>query len=198
MGICATFFFREARHFEFLAESILPAVPPGAPFRVWSAACSSGEEVYSIAMILADRLGNSPWEVVGSDVSAGVLEKAMRGRYPIERATDIPERLLKRYCLKGIGPQAGMLQVDRSLRGRVLFRQINLNAPLPEIGDFDLIFLRNVLIYFDAKTKEQVVQRVSQRLKPGGYLLSGHSESLHPLSSGIVPRRPSIYHKRPA
>jgi chemotaxis protein methyltransferase CheR len=194
-----TYFFREARHFDLLRQAALQAQPglrAGAPFRVWSAACSSGEEPYSIAMVLADVLGNAPWEVVASDISKRVLERARIGHYPMERASHVPPAYLKRFCLKGIGEQAGTLLVDRALRQRVQFRQVNLNTQLPgDLGLYDVIFLRNVMIYFSADTKRQVVARVTSRLKPGAQFFIGHSESLHDISDAVQPVVPSVYRK---
>lgn len=190
-----TYFFREPKHFDFLRERVLPARTPGSPFRVWSAACSSGEEPYSLAMLLADRLGGVPWEIVASDLSTRVLEKARSGLYPMERARNIPQNYLKAYCLKGTGQHEGSLLIERSLRARVNFLQVNLNEPLPRLGEFDLVFLRNVMIYFEPETKRKVVQRLIPALKPGGYLLIGHSETLNGISDGLRPVSPSIYRK---
>ncbi len=194
-----TYFFREARHFDLLrreAEAARPALRGGAPFRVWSAACSSGEEPYSIAMVLADVLGNAPWEVVASDISTRVLQRARSGHYPLERAAHVPPDYLRRFCLKGIREQQGTLLVDRALRQRVQFRQVNLNTDLPpDLGSYDMVFLRNVMIYFSADTKRQVVARVASRLKPGGHFVIGHSESLHEISDAVRPVVPSVYRK---
>lgn len=192
-----TYFFREPRHFEFLREHLLAGPWRPGSLRIWSAACSSGEEPYSVAMLLADRLGESGWEVLASDLSTRVLERARSGVYPMHRAGLIPEDYLRRFCLKGMGEEEGTLLVERSLRDRVRFRQINLNAPLPQLGAFDLVLLRNVLIYFPVETKREVVRRVAATLKPGGYLFVGHSESLNGLSSGLEQVRPAIY-RRPA
>lgn len=191
-----TYFFREPKHFDFLRNEVLPAVRPGRGFKVWSAACSSGEEPYSIAMLLADCLAGSAWEVMGSDISTRVLERARAGQYPMDRAKDIPPEYLREYCLKGVRSQEGTFLIDRPLRDRVSFGHVNLNAPLPNLGTFDVVLLRNVLIYFDAETKQQVVRRVASTLKPGGFLLIGHSESLHPLDPALDAVRPSIYRKR--
>jgi chemotaxis protein methyltransferase CheR len=192
-----TYFFREGRHFELLREAAMAHdAPGGLPFRVWSAACSSGEEPYSIAMVLADVLGNAPWEVMASDISTRVLQRARTGHYPMERAGHVPPDYLKRYCLKGIREQEGTLLVDRMLRQRVQFRQVNLNTQLPgDLGMFDVVFLRNVMIYFNADTKRQVVARVTSRLKPGGQFFIGHSESLHEISNAVQPVVPSVYRK---
>ena len=190
-----TYFFREPKHFDFLRDRILPQHPGGRPFRVWSAACSSGEEPYTLAMLLADRLGDTPWEVFGSDISTQVLEKARRARYPMERAQGIPPALLRNHCLKGVGSQEGQLLIDAALRQRVRLAQINLNEPLPDVGEFDVIFLRNVMIYFQTETKRQVVARLLAKLRPGGTFIIGHSESLNGLTQGLQSIVPSVYRK---
>jgi chemotaxis protein methyltransferase CheR len=191
-----TYFFREAKHFEHIAEQAVLARGRTHPFRVWSAASSSGEEAYSIAMVLADRLGTNPWEVIGSDISLRVLRQACAGHYSMERAQHIPQAYLRRFCLKGIGRQEGTLLVERSLRERVQFMQVNLTSPLPQIGMFEVIFLRNLMIYFDLETKRQVVARVISVLKPGGHLYIGHSESLNGITDAVRLLAPSIYRKQ--
>ena len=190
-----TYFFREPKHFEFLAAKVLPAWRPGRPFRVWSAACSSGEEPYSLAMLLAERLGDSAWEIIASDLSTRVLEKAGSSHYPMERAKDIPRPYLLKYCLKGVGAQDGTFLIDPGLRKRVSFVQINLTKRLPEHGEFDVIFLRNVMIYFDQKVKQETVARLLPRLRPGGHFMIGHSETLNGISSALQPLAPAIYRK---
>lgn len=191
-----TYFFREAKHLEFLQEHIRALHRPGRPFRVWSAASSSGEEAYSIAMLLADVLGEVPWEIVGSDISTRVLHKARQGHYPMARIDGIPRHYLHRFCLKGIGKQEGTFLVERALRERVKFHHINLNAALPALGEFDVIFLRNVLIYFDVPTKQRVIANLVPCMKNGGYFIVGHSESLNGISDALVLERPTIYRKR--
>jgi len=190
-----TYFFREPKHFEFLQKQILPLHPRSRPFRVWSAACSSGQEPYSVAMTLADNLGDSPWDVLASDISTRVLDKARQGHYPLEQSEHIPRSYLARYCLKGVGSQEGTLLVDSKLRQRIKFAQINLNESLPRMETLDLIFLRNVMIYFDAEVKRKVVRQLVETLKPGGYLFIGHSESLNGIYDGIAPIAPAIYRK---
>lgn len=190
-----TSFFREPPHFDYLSRVILAAQPPGQVFRVWSAACSSGEEPYSIAMVLAEHLGMSGWEIVASDISTRVLASAQRGLYDLGRARQIPEPYLKRYCLKGVGSQTGLFLIDKPLRERVRFMQVNLNAPLPKLGQFDLIFLRNVMIYFDLETKRDVVARLVATLRPGGHFFPGHSESLNGVTSALETVAPAIYRK---
>jgi len=187
-----TYFFREPQHFELLAE-LAQAASQHTAFRVWSAASSTGEEAYSIAMVLADRMQTRPWEVVASDISARVLAKAKRGHYDAARAENIPSGYLKRYCLRGVGPQQGTLLITRELRQKVQFVSLNLNEALPKLGQFDVIFLRNVLIYFDAPTKRQVVERISARLKPHGHLMIGHCESLNGITQVVTAVAPATY-----
>jgi chemotaxis protein methyltransferase CheR len=191
-----TYFFREPKHFELLRELATAAAGRGQPFRVWSAASSTGEECYSIAMVLADCLGSKvSWDVLGSDISSRVLQRARVGHYPLERTRLIPPPYLKRFCLRGHGEQAGTLLIERELRARVSFAQVNLNTELPRLGQFDVIFLRNVMIYFNGDTKRQVVARVLSLLKPGGYFCIGHSESLNDISNAVQQIAPSIYRK---
>ncbi|MES2127270.1 MAG: protein-glutamate O-methyltransferase CheR [Pseudomonadota bacterium] len=190
-----TYFFREGKHFDMLRRVAGDAARSAQPFRVWSAASSSGEEAYSIAMVLADVLEERGWEVLGTDISTRVLARARQGHYPMERADLIPPHYLKRFCLKGQDKYAGTLLVERALRQRVTFEHANLNAPMPQVGMFDFVFLRNVMIYFNTETKRQVVARVLAQLKPGGILVIGHSETLNDISSAVVPVAPSIYRK---
>lgn len=191
-----TYFFREPKHFELLREQALAARSAGRALRVWSAACSSGEECYSIAMVLADVMGlDGAWEVLGTDICTSVLRKARAAHYPMDRARHMPPAYLKRYCLKGGGAQEGTLLVERSLRQRVQFGQVNLNADLPPLGQFDLIFLRNVMIYFSAPTKRAVVERLASVLRQDGRLIIGHSESLTDTTSVVTPVTPSVYRR---
>lgn len=190
-----TYFFRESKHFDFLRHQVLANHNKGKLFRVWSAASSSGQEPYTIAMVLADCLGDRPWEVVASDISTRVLERARSGHYPLEQARHIPKSYLNKFCLKGVGSKAGTFLVERTLRNRVSFSQVNLNETLPALGEFDLVFLRNVMIYFDEDTKRQVVRRIMRQLKPGGHLLIGHSESLNGIVDEMKPLMPSVYCK---
>nr|WP_189455898.1 protein-glutamate O-methyltransferase CheR [Lysobacter bugurensis] len=189
-----TYFFREPRHFEYL-RSVLPTLTQ-SPVRVWSAACSTGEEPYSIAMLLSDALPNHrQWEVLGTDISSRVLDAARSGHYRLERARNLPPAMLSKHCLKGTGPQAGTMLVRRELRARVRFEPINLNETLPDFGQFDVIFLRNVMIYFDDATKRDVIARLVPALRPGGHFLIGHSESLNGLTSSLRAVAPSIYRR---
>lgn len=190
-----TYFFREPRHFDLLRQIMEARSPRDGVPRVWSAACSSGEEPYTIAMVLASIQGLSGFDIMASDLSTRMLDRARRGLYPQSRTSQIPADLRRRFCLKGIGDYDGMMLVDPELRSRVAFRQINLNQALPAIGFFDCIFLRNVMIYFNQDTKRQVVERVASALKPGGMLFIGHSETLNDLGVDLVQKQPSVYRK---
>ncbi len=187
-----TFFFREQEHFEYLGREIL-AKEHFPHFSLWSAACSTGEEPYSLAMTLSEYLGVSGWNMLASDISTRVLEKARTGLYPIERSQTIPNNYLKKYCLKGQHEYDGSFLIEKKLRDRIRFCQINLNTHLPNVGHYNVIFLRNVMIYFDFKTKQQVLERVCRALKPGGFLFVSHSESLAGLTDSLKMIRPSIY-----
>jgi chemotaxis protein methyltransferase CheR len=191
-----TYFFREPKHFDALRTQAEAMRGSSQPYRVWSAACSSGEEPYSIAMVLAATLPHTPFEVIGSDISARVLDRARTGHYPASRTTHIPREYLREFCLRGTGEQEGTVLVDRRLRERVQFMQVNLNTTLPKLGQFDCIFLRNVMIYFSVQTKRAVVERVVSLLKPGGLFMIGHSETLNEITTAVVQRAPSIYCKR--
>lgn len=192
-----TYFFREPKHFQFLRDEIIAKRKTSANFRVWSAASSSGEEIYTLAMVLADSLGGAPWEVVGSDISTRVLAKAATGHYSLARTEGIPPGFLQKYCLKGIRSQAGTFKIMPELRSRTRFHQINLTQPIQaDIGEFEVIFLRNVMIYFDAETKTKVINHLLPRLKSGGHLIIGHSESLAGLNiASLETVRPTVYRK---
>jgi len=190
-----TYFFREPQHFNFLREQLLPKVQKGKNFRLWCAASSTGEEPYTLAMTLAEGLGTTPWQIVASDINLQVLEKARSGHYALERAHNIPKHLLHKYCLKGNGTQEGTFLIQKALRDNIQFKQINLITPLPETGKFDVIFLRNVMIYFNNETRTQVVSQIVHLLKPGGYLFVSHSESLVGINTQLTLVQPSIFIK---
>ncbi len=190
-----THFFREPAHFEFLRVEAQAGQHSGRGFRVWSGASSSGEEAYSSAMVLHDVLGEGAWEVFGSDINSEILAKASAAQYSMDSAHEIPERLLKRYCLKGVRSQAGTFLINDEIKRHVRFAQVNLNAPMPDLGQFDLIFLRNVMIYFSLPTKQSVVARMLPLLKPGGHFVVGHSESLNGVTDKLQQLRPTIYRK---
>jgi chemotaxis protein methyltransferase CheR len=191
-----THFFREPRHFEHLRQ-VLPQLRRPGGVRVWSAACSTGEEPYSLAMTLAEVLGSAPWEVLASDLSTRVLDDARRGVYGSDRAAEVPAALNRKYLLEGVDECAGLFRVDAALRERVQFRQVNLMKPLPPLEPFDVIFLRNVLIYFDTPAKKTIVEALVRCLRPGGLLYIGHSETLTGVTSVAEQVAPTIY-RRPA
>ena len=192
----ATSFFREPAHFAFLRRALSERrFPLGRTLRLWSAACSTGEEAYSLAMLLAETLGlDAPWEILASDISQLALQRARCGLYPLAGLRGLPPPLLNRYCLRGMDEYRGQMLIDRALRQRVRFLPLNLVQALPAgLGRFDVIFLRNVLIYFEASVKERVISRVCDRLLPGGLLLVGSAESLTDLCAGLERLQPSIY-----
>lgn len=189
-----TFFFREPKHFDFFRDDILKHWRGGDTFRVWSAASSTGEEAYSLAMVMAETLGMRKWEVFGSDLSTRVLNAASNGVYSMDRLEQMDKKLLKKYCLQGVRSQQGFFRVDEKLRNRASFDQVNLMEPIPaSIGKFDVIFLRNVLIYFDNETKKEVVERLASALKPGGHFFISHSETINRLTDHFVSVRPSVF-----
>ena len=189
-----TYFFREEKHFEFLAERIVPDHPPGTSLDIWSAAASTGEEIYTLCMVLADTMGvNGAWTITGSDINTQVLALARSGHYPMEKARGLPPEYLRKYCLKGVRQHEGTFLIMPELRRHTRFLQVNLNQPLPSLGKFHVIFLRNVMIYFDAETKRQVVDRLTDHLHPGGYFIVGHSESLNGLTERLKAVQPTIY-----
>jgi len=188
-----TYFFREPQHFDFLRDVALKERGGRGPFRIWSGASSSGEEAYSMAMVLAEHRSDGPWEVFGSDISLTVLARAQSGVYTQDRISGIPPAYLRKYCLKGVRSQEGKLLIDSCLKQRVNFAQVNLTRPITGVGDFDVIFLRNVMIYFDTETKRQVVEHMLPHLKAGGYFVVGHSESLNGITNRLQTVRPTIY-----
>jgi chemotaxis protein methyltransferase CheR len=190
-----TFFFREPKHFDFMRDKVIPAWS-GSQHRVWSAASSSGEEAYTLAMILAEHAAHKSWEIIGTDISTHILDRARSGHYAIERADNIPKNYLMKYCFKGVGQQNGTFIISPELRKKVQFIHANLKDNLSHLGSFDVIFLRNVLIYFDIKTKQQVVSQLLRQLKPNGYFIVGHSESLNGVVENLKAVIPSVYQKR--
>jgi chemotaxis protein methyltransferase CheR len=190
-----TYFNREPEHFKVLQDHARQVAARRGVLHVWSAACSSGEEVYTIAMALqslVDRGLHLSWELMGSDISNRMLEVARRGVYPEVRLSQLPGDLLKAYCLRGQGPAAGTALVQRELRARVRFQRLNLVEPLPRMGPFDVIFLRNVLIYFDRPTKQRVIAALAERLRPDGLLIVGTSDGVLGLTQGLRTLGPGV------
>lgn len=187
-----TYFFREPLHFELLADWVLPSITR-RPLRVWSAACSSGEECYSLAMQLDHVVGREGWDLVGTDLSQRMVQHARRGLYRQARLDAMPRHFLRSYCRRGTGQYEGYLLIERALRERVSYLQHNLFDSRPTLGRFDVVFLRNVLIYFDAAAKREIVLRVIERMPVGGWLFIGRSESLQELDLPLRAEGHSVY-----
>jgi chemotaxis protein methyltransferase CheR len=198
-----THFFREPAAFDCLREHIFPEWQAAAEnnqrsrtLRVWSAACSSGEEPYSLAMTLLSHFPASDgWkvEVFATDLSTKVLARASAGVWPAEKISTVPLDYQKRFLLKGFGPEKGKIKVTEELRETVKFQRLNLqHEPYPVVTPFDLIFCRNVLIYFQWETKLRVVNQLGKHLAPNGYLFLGHAESLHGVTDKLQSVTPKI------
>ncbi len=173
-----TYFFREPQHFDVLERELKDRKP--GPLSVWSAASSFGDEAYSVAMLLSDlqRQGrvHGNWSILGTDISDRVLRSASEGIYPCERLRQVTPDRLKRYCLQGEGESKGLVQMHDNIKTHVRFGQLNLCEPIEPLGPFDVVFLRNVLIYFDQATKCEVVDRVLTQLRVGGLFFLGMAE----------------------
>ncbi len=191
-----TYFFREYKHFEFLKDEILPKVKYNK-FRCWSAAGSNGAEAYSIAMHIDSNLSTyQNWEVVTSDINNEVLDFARNAIYPIRYSKKIPQQYLVKYCLKGQNEDKGLFRINDKLKKNISYKHINLTEQKDfDIGKFDLIFLRNMIIYFNDDDKKIIVENIIKHLNPGGYLFMGHSESLYRITKNVVQIQPSIYKK---
>jgi chemotaxis protein methyltransferase CheR len=194
-----TDFFREPKHFDFLREQILPLLGSTRSIRIWSAASSSGEEPYTIAMTLYDGVADPQrWDfkILASDISTRVLARAASGVYEEDRVRALPKETVERHFLKGVGDQAGMVKVKPHLAQMVRFRRINLmDESYPIKTPLDLIFCRNVMIYFDRPTQAELAAKFYRYLKPGGFLFIGHSESLQRLDQPFLSVAPTIYQK---
>ncbi len=205
-----TSFFRESDHFDFLANEALPnrlAAARSGPkagrkprFKLWSAAASEGAEAYTSAMVLAEaqRRGTTfDFAVLGTDISQRMLERGAEAVYSSDQLSTVPPELVKRYFLSSRHPSvAGKVRVVPELRRHVRFRHLNLmDETYPVDRDVDLIFLRNVLIYFDQVDQERVVARLANHVAPGGYLVVGHAESMVVRMDGLKQVRPTIFQK---
>ncbi len=190
-----TYFFREEKHFTYLVNYLKNRSDHNM-IRIWSAASSTGEEAYSIAMVLV-TYWRSDWEIIASDINQNVLHIAQQGHYSMSAAQRIPKEYLQKYCLKGINSQSGTFLLRPEIKRKVHFRQINLNQVLPnDIGIFDIIFLRNTLIYFDLPIKSRIVKQLVAKLKTGGIFIIGHSESLNHIQHTLTLQQATIYKKK--
>lgn len=201
-----TYFFREEGHFEALRDIILPDLVKRRErerwpaLRVWSAACSSGEEPYSIAMALDEYFAAHPcaWnrQIEATDISTRILAKAQAAIYPAETVSRMGPAKTKAYFQTGYGEQEGYFRVRPALRAQVKFHHLNLLEGKPPFTEpMQVIFCRNVMIYFDRATQDELVKRLKDWLVPGGYLLVGHSESLTGIPHGLTMIRPATYQK---
>ena len=193
-----TYFFREPKHYDLLQQE-LPNCANKAALSVWSAASSFGDEAYSMAMLLSDmqlsgRIGPN-WSILGTDISHRVLLSAKEGVFPQDRLRAVTPERLRRYCLRGEGPADGQVLLQDKIRQRVQFGQLNLCKPFDGLGPFDVVFLRNVLIYFDPPTKVDVVDRVLQLLKPGGLFFLGTAEGRVPCKTPLQTIIPGAFRK---
>ncbi|THB80628.1 MAG: chemotaxis protein CheR [Desulfobacteraceae bacterium] len=184
-----TYFFRENKHCEFLLRTLKPE----KPLKIWSAASSSGEEPFSIAVQFLDQ--NFEFSILASDVSDSMLNLGRQAVYPVERVKEVPKPMLHTYFQKGKNSRAGYVRMKPFVRERVTFAKHNLLSDEPK-EMYDIIFCRNVMIYFDAPTRQKVVTTLLRALHPGGYLFVGLSESLHGLDHNVTPVVPSGYRKK--
>ena len=199
-----TSFFRESHHFDFLAETLVPELMKSgktSQIRIWSAACSTGEEPYSIAIALLEVLRNAanPWEIkiVASDIDTAVLRTAQAGIYPAESLDTVKTSAHARYFLRGKAEAAHQVKVKPELASHVQFKRINLSdTSWPLEGFFDGIFFRNALIYFDQPTQDLFLRKMLRYLTPNGYLFLGHSEHVPWLSDAVEPLSRTVYRKR--
>lgn len=195
-----TDFFREPAHFEFLAQKALPELAVNdRPFLGWSAGCSSGEEPYTMAMVLsehAETLSGFRFRILATDISTAMLEKAEMGVYTSECISPVPLALKRKYLLRSRDPKSACVRIVPELRRAIEFRRLNfMDADYMLAKRVDAIFCRNVLIYFDRATQESILRKLVHNLTPGGYLFVGHSETLHDIDLPVVPVAPALYRK---
>jgi chemotaxis protein methyltransferase CheR len=192
-----TSFLRESSHFDFLVQQALPEWSRRSRVRVWCAASSTGEEPYSIAFSLLDKVSGQAIEILATDISNRVLETARRGIYPNSRLESLPPDWMRKYLLRGHSQSEGFFRVKPEVRALIQFERLNLIEPFPKLEPFPVIFCRNVMIYFDRPTQERVVKQLAACLEPGGYLFIGHAESLSGIEGQLRYVKPAIYRKPP-
>ncbi|MBI3774422.1 MAG: protein-glutamate O-methyltransferase CheR [Gammaproteobacteria bacterium] len=197
-----TSFFRENHHFETLRNLVLPELMAGhgkRRIRIWSAGCSTGEEPYSIAMTVKESVPESSgWDVkiLATDLDTNVLQKARDGIYDAERVQQIPQARLQRWMRRGSGANAGQVRVSNELQDIIQFNQLNLMESWPMRGPFDVIFCRNVVIYFDKDTQRRLFDRFADLMAPEGYLFVGHSETLYKVTERFELQGHTVYRKK--
>jgi chemotaxis protein methyltransferase CheR len=193
-----TSFYREPAHFDLLCKTVLPALRNADSINIWSAACSSGEEPYTLAFCLLAELGMTArfkTRILATDISTRVLEKARLGVYPASGFQVFPPDWLRKFLLRGKGRWQGHYKVNKEVASCIEFQQVNLMEDFSKIGKFDVIFCRNVMIYFDKPTQERLVNKLADRLNPGGYLMIGHSETLNAIQQPLKYVQPAAYRK---
>ncbi len=196
-----TSFFREPQHFEYLEHIILPALRDrsgSVPILGWSAACSTGEEPYSIALTAARVLGEEAGRrvrLLASDISTRAIARASAGLYRADRLAGLPRHLVLKYFQKASGAEPGHLQISAPVRRLIEFRRLNLLQPAPPGAPFDFIFCRNVMIYFDRAAQQRVIETLERRLARGGHLFVAHAEGLNGLRHGLTWVAPAIYRR---
>lgn len=189
-----TSFFRDIDHFNLLRVLLKEWVSSGQKrFRIWSSACSSGEEPYSIAMTILDSIGISfDTKILATDISTKVLDKAQNGIYESEKIRQVPENFIEKYFER----IDNSYKIKPVLKNMIVFKRLNLSeTPFPMQGPMDVIFCRNVMIYFDYNTRRRLINEIYRLLKPNGYLFVGHAESLIGLTNGFKTIKPSVYLK---
>jgi chemotaxis protein methyltransferase CheR len=201
-----TDFFREPRHFEFLTITVAPefvaANAARRPLLVWSAACSTGEEPYTLAMVLSEYAATHPgfaFKIIATDISTTVLKKAGLGIYSTAAVKPVPQSLKVKYFMRGRERSLERVRVVPELRRLIEFRHLNFmdsDYGIPE--KFDAIFCRNVIIYFDRPTQQSILKKITRHLLPGGYLFVGHAETLHELDLPVTPIAPALYRRNHA
>jgi chemotaxis protein methyltransferase CheR len=192
-----TAFFRESHHFDFLTSQVLPSLATSdwSVLNIWSAGCSTGEEPYTLAMVLAEYFGATRnFNILATDLSTDALQTAARAVYSNDLGSPIPLHLRQKYTLRGRGSQAGKFRIVPELRERVTFMQINLMDRLWDVpAGMNVIFCRNVMIYFDKKSRNKIVAGFRGKLKGDGFLFIGHSETLADLDVNFAQVRPTVY-----
>jgi chemotaxis protein methyltransferase CheR len=197
-----TDFFREPRHFNYLVDQALPELTDrlgGRPFLIWSAGCSTGEEPYTMAMVLSEYAATHAgfrFRILATDICTTVLAKAEMGIYPVDAVEPVPALLRRKYFLRSREPGSDRVRVVPELRKLIEFRRLNfMDADYGVAEKADAIFCRNVIIYFDRPTQERILGNLTRHLVPSGYLFVGHSETLHDMNLPLAPVAPALYRR---
>ncbi|MFW5687294.1 MAG: CheR family methyltransferase [Bacteroidota bacterium] len=198
-----TDFFREPAHFDFLTHHVFPEIIPektaGNCLKIWSAGCSSGEEVYTLALVIseyAEKAGKTDYSILGTDISTRILQKAFNAVYTEDRVANIPLEIKRKYFLRSKDRAKPTVRLIPEIRKKASFQRLNFMDEKYNVQEmFDIIFCRNVLIYFDRPTQQMVINRLCRNLKPGGYFFLGHSESITGMQVPLLQLKPTIFRK---